>query len=260
MAEHQIERAYRDRFTRAQHAQDELERLLTYTRETVLAEQAEPSAWFVAVAQPERPLPRTAPPLAREKVGDVCTTALVHSQRLTRDSRTVAPLRALDAVLHNPRPGLRRWVFSTLPLNLGREIHTELHHDGSTVLAVNLSWRALRGDSADPRTTGLPVDADITAAACRDALALASELARHLGVDSSSHVRAAIVTAEPTPLTPLVTDYGGLRSVPDHARRPRRIQPVTALVHPADEDDLLGLSAQEILTDLVSRFGITARL
>ncbi|TCR15918.1 ATP-binding protein [Streptomyces sp. BK205] len=104
MAEHQIERAYRDRFTRAQHAQADLEQLLDHTQETVLAEQAEPSAWFIAVARPERPLPRTAPPLAREKAGDVCTTALAHSQHLTRDRLTVAPLRALDAVLHNPGP------------------------------------------------------------------------------------------------------------------------------------------------------------
>lgn len=62
MAEHQIERAYRDRFTRTRNAQDDTDRLLAHTLDSVLPEQAEPSAWFVAVARPERPLPRTAPP------------------------------------------------------------------------------------------------------------------------------------------------------------------------------------------------------
>ena len=53
---------------------------------------------------------------------------------------------------------------------------------------------------------------------------------------------------------------GAFRSVPDRARRPRRIQTVTALVSPADEDDLLRASAQELLTDLMNQFGITGRL
>ncbi|MGC0344340.1 hypothetical protein RKD20_009462 [Streptomyces sp. SLBN-8D4] len=35
---------------------------------------------------------------------------------------------------------------------------------------------------------------------------------------------------------------------------------MTALIHPADDNDALGISAQDILTDLVSQFGITAHL
>ncbi|WP_369032766.1 AlbA family DNA-binding domain-containing protein [Streptomyces adonidis] len=261
MAEHQIERAYRDRFTRAQHAQEEIEQLFAHTRDDVFTEQTEPSAWFIAVTRPQRPLPRTAPPLTREGAGHICRTAMDHSQRLTRDRHADSPLQMLNVMLRDPRPGLRRWVFTTLSPRTGREIHTELHHDGSTVLAVNLSWRALRRQDAEPQATGLLVDTDVTAAACRDTLALASELARHLGVDSSSHVQAVIITADPVPLTPVVTEHGGaFRVIPDRARRPRRIQTVTALVNPADEDDLLRESAQELLTDLMHQFGITAHL
>ncbi|MGW1364998.1 AlbA family DNA-binding domain-containing protein [Streptomyces chartreusis] len=260
MAEHQIERAYRDRFTRAQHAQDELEQLYTHTRDDVLAEQTEPSAWFIAVTRPQRPLPRTAAPLTREQAGSLCHTATAHSQRLTRDQLTGSPLQTLSIVLNDPRPGLRRWVFSTLSPRTGREIHTELHHDGSTVLAVNLSWNALRRRDDEPQATGLLVDTDVTAAACRDTLALARELARHLGVDSSSHVHAAITTAEPEPLTPIATEHGAFQHIPDRARRPRRIQTVTALVSPADEDELLRENAQELFTDLMNQFGITGHL
>ncbi len=35
---------------------------------------------------------------------------------------------------------------------------------------------------------------------------------------------------------------------------------MTDLVSPADEDDLLHASAQELLTDLMHQFGITAHL
>lgn len=261
MAEHQIERAYRERFTRTQHAQDETDRLLAHALDNSLADQTEPSAWFVAVARPERPLPRTVPPLTREKAPDLCATARARSQHLTRNRLTVGPLTGLEVVSSNPRPGLRRWVFSTLPLRMGREIYTELHHDGSTVLAVNLSWKALRADDmADPAASDILVDADIVGASCRDALALAHELTRHLGVDSSVNVTATITTAEPVPLTPVITEYGGFRSIPDHAHRPRRIQPVTALITPADEDDHLRASAQEAFTDLMHQFGITVHL
>jgi hypothetical protein len=191
----------------------------------------------------------------------VCATARARSKHLTRNQQAVGPLTGLEIVYANPRSGLRRWVFSTLPLRTGREIYTELHHDGSTVLAVNLSWKALRADdTADRAAHGLLVDADIVGASCRDALALAHELARHLGVDSSVHVTATITTGEPTPMAPVVTEYGAFRTIPDHARRPRRIQSVTTLITPADEDDHLRASAQEILTDLMHQFGIIADL
>jgi hypothetical protein len=261
MAEHQIERAYRDRFTRTRNAQDDTDRLLAHTLDSVLPDQAEPSAWFVAVARPERPLPRTAPLLARENAPDLCATARAHSQRLTGNPQIVGPLKGLEFVLSNPRPGLRRWVFSTLPHRMGRGLYTELHHDGSTVMAANLSWKADRGEfRAGPDVTGVLVDVDVAGACCRDTLALARELARHLGADSAVHVTAAIVTAEPVPMTPVITEYGEFRAVPDQARRPRRIQPVTSLVSPADEDDLLRKTAQETFTDLMHQFGITAYL
>ncbi|MCL7382525.1 ATP-binding protein [Streptomyces sp. 35G-GA-8] len=73
MAEHQIERAYRDRFTRTERAEQEVQNLLDQTRETVFAQQAEPSAWFFALARPERPLPRTPPASPATKPATSCT-------------------------------------------------------------------------------------------------------------------------------------------------------------------------------------------
>ncbi|WP_161194978.1 ATP-binding protein [Streptomyces sp. SID8367] len=261
MAEYQIERAYRDRFTRADDAQHAIDQLYTHTRDDVLAEQEEPSAWFIAVTRPQRPLPHTTPPLTREAASMLCGNARAISERLTRDRYTISPLHTLESVLSTPRPGLRRWVFSTLSPRMGREIHSELHHDGSTVLAANLTWRAWPRQPAGVRTDGLPVDTDITAAACRDALAQARELARHLGQDSSCHVQAAITTFESQPLIPIVTHGGGdFRDIADRARHPRRIQTVTTQVNPADDDEQLRAGAQELLTDLSNQFGINSHL
>ncbi|MFC9818145.1 helix-turn-helix domain-containing protein [Streptomyces virginiae] len=264
MAEHQIERAYRERFTRAQHAQDETDKLLAHTLDNILPDQTEPAAWFVAVARPERPLSRTAPHLAREAAAILCDTARTRSNGLAGTPLAAGPLTGLEIVRPTPRPGLRRWVFSTLPLPLplpmgrGRGIYAELHHDGSTVLAVDLSCNAMRGSGEeDASVPAILVDADVTGAACRDVLALAQELARHLRVDSTLHITMAIVTAEPAPLTPVVTEHGTFTSIPDHARRPRRIQPVTTQVSPADEDDVLREHAQETFTDLMNQFGFT---
>ncbi|MCX0247855.1 hypothetical protein [Streptomyces drozdowiczii] len=131
MAEHQIERAYRDRFTRTERADEEAERLLGQTCETVFTQQAQPAAWFLAIARPERPLPRTAPRLTRDDTRTILHTARSRSQP---SHRPPGPLADLQIVFNNPRTGLRRWVVQTLGRHLGRDIHAELHHDGTTVL------------------------------------------------------------------------------------------------------------------------------
>ncbi|MER7195374.1 hypothetical protein [Streptomyces flaveolus] len=104
----------------------------TASSPTPLADQAEPSAWFVAVG-PERPLPRTAPPLAREKAPGLCAMARARSQHLTRNPLAVGPLTGLEIVSANP-PARAAPLGLQLPLRTGREIYTELHHEGSTVL------------------------------------------------------------------------------------------------------------------------------
>ncbi|MBL1109766.1 putative DNA binding domain-containing protein [Streptomyces sp. 5-8] len=60
MPEHQIERAYRDRFARVGHAEEEIQRHIDFTTQTIIAHAYTPSAWFFAVSRPQRPLPRGA--------------------------------------------------------------------------------------------------------------------------------------------------------------------------------------------------------
>lgn len=261
MAEHQIERAYRDRFTRTEHAEEEVQRLLDQTRDTVFTQQTEPSAWFLAVARPERPLPRTAPRLTRDEARLLLHTTRTRTQSAHRPA--VGPLTGLQIVSDNPRPGLRRWVLQTLTLGGGREIYAELHHDGTTVLAANVSWNALRGQALEEAPEdSLLVHRDFTRACCEDFTALCLELARGAGTDSALHLTAAITSnTRSTPLTPVVSEYGGaFMSTPDYARRPHRIQPVIAVLPPTSSDTALDEATHDLFTDLMNQFGLDPQL
>ncbi|MFI9729522.1 hypothetical protein [Streptomyces sp. NPDC052092] len=58
------------------------------------------------------------------------------------------------------------------------------------------------------------------------------------------------------PLIPVTVDHPGFASVPDGARYPHTIQLVTASLLPADTDEALQDSAQELFTDLTNQFGL----
>ncbi len=261
MAEHQLERAYRDRFTRGQRAEDETHRLLAHAQETVAAQHKEPTAYFLGLARPERPLPRTAPRLTREET----TTVARAARRRAGDPMRPGPLTSLEIVTSNPRPGLRRWVLNTLLLQGAREVHAELHHDGTVLLAANVSWNAARHLPADAiPDAGVAASQDFIGACCRDLTTTAWELARRLRVDSALHLTAALtaVTPSPTPpaLIPVTTAFGGFTDVPDHARHPLRIQPVTATLTPLDEVEALQETAQNLFTDVMNQFGLDPQL
>ncbi|MBG7696624.1 hypothetical protein HCJ76_00540 [Streptomyces sp. MC1] len=170
------------------------------------------------------------------------------------------PLTSLEIVTGNPRPGLRRWVLSTLLLPGAREVHAELHHDGTVLLAANVSRRAARHLPADDiAEEGVAVSQNFIGACCRDLCTTAWELTRRLRVDGALQLTATLAvvtpfsTTSPSALAPVVTGFGGFTDVPDHARR---IQPVTATLTPLDEAEALHESAQELFTDVITQFGL----
>ncbi|MEU7474159.1 ATP-binding protein [Streptomyces sp. NPDC044984] len=260
MAEHQLERAYRDRFTRAAHAENELHHLLTHAQDTVIAQQQGPAAWFFAIARPERPLPRTAPRLTRPGASIVVTEARARADQMFGSRTAPGPLAALQIVTNNPRPGLRRWVLSTMPQGGGRETYAELHHEGTVVLAANLSWQSLRNNlrGDEPVPFGLLVHQDYAGACCRDLGVLASELARYLRLDSNLLLKATITAtaSKSTPLVPVVMHHPGFLDIPADARRPHTIQPVTTTLLPTGGDHTLQESTQEAFADLMNQFGL----
>ncbi|MFE5689416.1 helix-turn-helix domain-containing protein [Streptomyces sp. NPDC056512] len=84
MAEHQIERAYRDRFTRTGSTEEALRRHSDFLTKTITAHAAKPSAWLVAVARPTRPLPHGVPPLNRDEARYLLSLAEKRGRALTR--------------------------------------------------------------------------------------------------------------------------------------------------------------------------------
>ncbi|MGW5091496.1 hypothetical protein [Streptomyces coelicoflavus] len=111
-------------------------------------QQREAAAWFTAGARPERPLPRSATRTTRDSARFV--TAQAHDRAAQHpDSRPNPAALASLAGVSNPRPGLRRWVLSTLGLRAGRETYAELYDDGTVVLAANLTFRTSRDHFRD---------------------------------------------------------------------------------------------------------------
>ncbi|MEU3639906.1 hypothetical protein AB0H23_27280 [Streptomyces albogriseolus] len=76
---------------------------------------------------------------------------------------------------------------------------------------------------------GLFVHQDTLDARCRHLCILISQLARHLRLDSSLLLHATVTTGphKAVPLIPVTVDHPGFTSVPDGARYPHTIQPVT---------------------------------
>ncbi|MEU6338902.1 hypothetical protein ABZ839_31585 [Streptomyces cellulosae] len=105
---------------------------------------------------------------------------------------------------------------------------------------------------------GLFVHQDTLDACCRDLCILTSQLAHHLRLDSSLLLHATVTTGlhKAVPLIPATVDHPGFTSVPDGARYPHTIQPVTASLLPTDTDEALQGSAQELFTDLTNQFGL----
>ncbi len=156
MAEHQIERAYRDRFARVGRAEEEIQRHIDFTTQTVTAHAHVPSAWFIAVSRPQRPLPRGAYTMSRDQAREVLEAAKTRARVLHARDLVPGPLVGMgpDTRL-NPRPGLHRWVCNNLQSPMNREIITELHYDGTVVMAANLSFIRAGGRGA-PRTGRRP--------------------------------------------------------------------------------------------------------
>ncbi|MFF2236516.1 AlbA family DNA-binding domain-containing protein [Streptomyces anulatus] len=171
MAEHRIQRAYRDRFTRADSAEGALRRHSDFLTGTITAHAAKPSAWLVAVARPTRPYPHGAPPLNQDEARYLLHVAEERGRKLpTR--RTPGPMTGMGDTLINPRPGLRRWVASTMEIDYNRNSMIELHHDGTVALATNVSWRPYAEEQRSLAEEGvneaLPVSQRVVAAACGD--------------------------------------------------------------------------------------------
>jgi hypothetical protein len=258
MAEHQIERAYRDRFARVGRAEEEIQRHIDFTTQTIAAHASAPSAWFIAVSRPQRPLPRGTYTMSRDEAREVLEAAKTRAGVLHARQSVPGPLVGMgDNTLLNPRPGLRRWVCNNLESPINREVITELHYDGTVVMAANLSF--IRESEEPPgQDDDLLVSERLVTACCYDFVATTQEQQRKLRLDSTLQLTAAIISPDkPRALAPRTSTWGDEpESTPPYARRPHRIQPAHTVLSPAAADDEGRSSADELCTDLMSQFGV----
>ncbi|MEB8342586.1 AlbA family DNA-binding domain-containing protein [Streptomyces endophyticus] len=258
MAEHQLERAYRERFARVGLAEHEIQRHLDFTVQSISAQSPTPAAWLVAVSRPQRPLPRGAFEPDRDQARGVLTRAKDRTTRLLAGQRVPAALHGMGDTLYNPRPGLRRWVCSTLELPFNREVLVELHHDGTVVAAIS-QW--LRGRDAEPgdATQPLTVSDRLLQSCCYDIVALVQEHQRELRLDSTQQLTVTLVAPHgPRPLEASTASYWGhgMEGVPEYSRRSHHTQPVHAVLSPAGSDTEASGAADLLHRDLLAQFGI----
>ncbi|MFF7648180.1 hypothetical protein ACFZCX_49460 [Streptomyces canus] len=168
-----------------------------------------------------------------------------------------------DALI-NPRPGLRRWVSSTLEIDYIRNSMIELHHEGTVTMATNVSWRPPSEEerpsfSEEAGITGaLPVSQRVLEAGCGDFVAATQELQRKLRLDSTQQIIATIYASNgPGALEPRTAVFGdGRESTPPYARKPHHVEPVHTLMSPIADDEEAMRVAEELSNDLMSQFGL----
>ncbi|MEV7037603.1 ATP-binding protein [Amycolatopsis sp. NPDC051061] len=144
MSESQLERAYRDRFTRRGDDRAALDALIDGLIPEIDLKQG---VWVAVVARPVAPLPLLSGRPEREGVTSTMLNALeLVSEVFGKSQGRVPVLNELlsDGPIINPRNGLRRWVirsnhYSTDPHELVDCALVELHHDGSVALAMGCS-------------------------------------------------------------------------------------------------------------------------
>ena len=271
LSEHEIERAYRDRFARQEDAGKALERHVTETREAVLGEGDHTAAWLIVVSRPTRPAPPLVPAPQRYEASEAMTAALSTAATIRGDVGGISPMR--EALTGDPRVGLRRWVDGNFLTAAGgphlrRLAMVELHHDGTVVYAVDVSRNAYRG-KVDVGTQ-VPVEVRVVQNGVCDAVALAHEARRARHLNSSSDLVAAIVcdtdshgvgpTHRFTGFVAVLEQYRGFYDVPKGGRCPVAVRQTPYELAPLAGIEDLHAAAESLASGLINQFGIEAHL
>ncbi len=202
MSEHELERAYRDRFARRINDRAALVALIDGLKPEI---DQDKGVWLVLVARPVlSPPPRTSKPDRQSATKTILDAKALAGMFLGDTSWFRKLLGLSDAVVANPRTGLRRWRFRSHRVD--DNLHgsamwpvVELHHDGGVALAVELTstvrvsklYDAKKAETAE--VYWVPVRfMDLLVGA---GIALASTHNRALGVSGTIMARAELLTS-----------------------------------------------------------------
>ncbi|RAS59217.1 putative DNA-binding protein [Lentzea atacamensis] len=267
MSEGQLERAYRDRFSR--RADDRA--ALTALIDGLVPEiDFDKGVWLAVAARPIAPLPLLSRRPQREQVSTTLRTALqLASEVFGRGQGRVPVLNELlsgDAV-NNARHGLRRWVirsnhYSTDAQERVNWALVELHHDGSIALAISLGAFTQGVEIVGTSPTAMQVHLKIVDAAIAEAVTLAATHARGLGTVGTILARAALLTSKAAVSAPLEAIdnqlIGGMSSLYQRVPGSRAVRnPVAVEAGFSAEDDVAALRgvARQLADDLNHQFG-----
>lgn len=195
MSEHQLERAYRDRFAR--HAA-EASAVTAMIDEAERQLDQEKCTWLIVASQPLSPLPPSIERPTREEATAAVMAALPLAHQIDpQNNKRVRVLQELSSdAVNNPRVGLRRWVMRYnnyaepgVPSDL---IHIELHHNGATTVAIGISRWMQDASQADGNFTRIPTR--VLDSALIDALAISTANLR-----SRTHTAISLISAHLKP-------------------------------------------------------------
>lgn len=271
MSEAQLERAYRDRFTRRA---DDRNALTALIEELVPELDHDRGPWVAVSARPVAPLPLLTVRPERERATASIREAARLASEIYKESQRRVPVLGQwtysDAV-NNPRSGLRRWVvrsnhYSNDPHERVDWALIELHHDGAIALAIGLQGFLRGTETADAPTGVLEVPTRVVDSVVAEAVALASAHARALGGVGTIMSRAALLRGDGegfgTPLVAIDNNLGAgfatlYHRVPGSCAVRR---PVAVEAEFTADGDVAGLrdAARQLADDLNQQFGVRA--
>lgn len=248
MREGQIEAMYRARFDERRNAHEALDSLYD---EVASGRATGERAWMIGVARPRT----TGPGRVRVSREDAAAHLGEASRRSLRyaDRRGPHPFDDLDP--HNPRPGLRRWVF--LPRDLDdrsrwREAWATLHDDGSVTLVSAIGGhRISSGDYA----AGSSIESARMERHVASLMALLRVASRRRGL-GDHEVKIGVEWTGDAPLLIETVDQSGYRFDGTSIPLPHYTPVMTSIRNDVDENGFLA-QVEEVARDVVNQGGIT---
>ncbi len=256
MNERELERAYEQRFRGREQMEDHLESLQTHLLDQI---DRTDGPWFMAVATPTTPM-QPVRPLPAEHASTAMRTSLTTIREIvgTGDGGSVF-IRDLGDAGHNPRTGLRRWLFyrrsTDDPNDASHLIHVEIHHDGTVAFAVDAtSWGRPRESVQDRH----PIYVGAVEQFAAELAALVAAAASVVGTTSSYLVRVDIPASDDLPLAGVDQiraghfEFSELEQ-PRWTRSVRHFLPVLATW--SSDAEAMPRHAAELALDVLNQFG-----
>lgn len=256
MSEHQLERAYADRFSRRTFQENALAEMVDQVTEKISLTEY---VWCVVSARPLATLTTITPGLSRDEVEPLLTDAL----QIANGIAPAGPprpmiLRQLGVeAVRGPIVGLRRWIVrAEAGLRPSRLPHLELHHDGASSFVMDIeSWL----DRDPGRNSAVPTR--MVEATVADGVAVATTHARRLGYDGSIAIHVTLTRGKSRKSMVAFDNVSG--GTGREGMGPirggelvDRIIPVTAEVSATAEIPVLRSTARQLALDILNQFGV----